>query len=104
MSRKPTSRNSLFSGEAEVPGTSLALVPGLRPAASASPSSEPVLLRPREAARLLGIGRSKLFVMIARGELPVVRIGRCVRLPRQQLKHWIEQQVEMEEERRRLWC
>jgi|SRR5579864_5332906 len=71
MSWKPTNRDSLFTGAAEGPGTGLAPVPGLRPPAGAPPSHEPLLLRPVEAARLLGIGRSKLFEMLARQELPV---------------------------------
>jgi excisionase family DNA binding protein len=96
MSRKPRYRNSLFSVEAEGPGTSLALVPGLRPTASAPQPIEPLLLRPVEAARLLGIGRSKIFEMLADSELPVIRFGRCVRIPRQELKRWIDQQLEVE--------
>ena len=55
-----------------------------------------LLLRPLEAARLLGIGRSKLFEMLARNELPVIRLGRCVRIPRRELAAWIDQTVEVE--------
>jgi excisionase family DNA binding protein len=47
----------------------------------------------REVARLLGISRTKTFQMIASAELPVVRIGRCVRIPREALLHWVLQQV-----------
>jgi excisionase family DNA binding protein len=83
-------------GEAQGLGTSLALVPELRPAASAPPPHEPLLLRPVEAARLLGIGRSKLFEMLARNELPVVRMGRCVRIPRRELSSWVAQNLETE--------
>jgi excisionase family DNA binding protein len=50
-----------------------------------------LLLRPEEAARALGIGRSKLFLMLATGELPVVRIGRSTRIPTAALQHWVEQ-------------
>ncbi|HEV3102408.1 MAG TPA: helix-turn-helix domain-containing protein [Candidatus Dormibacteraeota bacterium] len=96
MSRKPTNSNSLFAGEAEGPGTSLALVPGLRPDGGGLPPQEPLLLRPIEAARLLGIGPSKLFEMLARQELPVVRIGRCVRIPRQELAQWVNQSIDLE--------
>ncbi len=78
-------------GEAEGLGTSLALVPGLGLAAGDAPLHEPLLLRPVEAARLLGIGRSKLFEMLARNELPVVRMGRCVRIPRQGLEDWVDE-------------
>ncbi len=40
------------------------------------------LLRLAEVQKVLRIGRSKLYEMIARGDLPVVRIGRAVRIPR----------------------
>ena len=96
MSHKPTNADSNFSGEAEGPGTSLDLVPGLRPTASTAPQVETLLVRPIEAARLLGIGRSKLFEMLAGSELPVIRIGRCVRIPRQELRRWVDQQIELE--------
>jgi len=50
-----------------------------------------LLLRPEEAARVLGIGRSKLFELLAAGELPVVRIGRSTRIPAPALQRWVEQ-------------
>jgi excisionase family DNA binding protein len=96
MSRKRMHLNSLLSGEAEGPGTSLALVPGLHPVVGAPRPHEPLLLRPLEAARMLGIGRSKLFEMLARNELPVIRMGRCVRIPRRELVLWVDQSLEAE--------
>jgi len=53
----------------------------------------PWLLDSREVSRLLGIGRSKAFQMMLRAELPVVRIGRCVRVPRSALVMWISNQL-----------
>jgi excisionase family DNA binding protein len=53
------------------------------------PSSEPLLIDSREVARLLSIGRTKAFTMMAREELPVVRIGRSVRVSRRALEMWI---------------
>lgn len=47
------------------------------------------LLRVEEAAQVLAISRSKLFVMMAAGEVPVVRFGRAVRIPRRDLEEWI---------------
>jgi excisionase family DNA binding protein len=35
-----------------------------------------------EAARLLGIGRTLAYDLVTRGELPVVRLGRRVLVPR----------------------
>ena len=34
------------------------------------------LLGTEEAARLVGIGRTRIYQMIAQGEVPVLRIGR----------------------------
>jgi excisionase family DNA binding protein len=52
-----------------------------------------LLLDSREVARLLGISRTKTFTMMARQELPTVRIGRCVRVSRAALVSWIGDQV-----------
>ena len=54
---------------------------------------EPLLLKATEAGQLLGLGRSKVFAMVPAGELPVIRIGRSVRIPRQALERWIRDQT-----------
>lgn len=57
-------------------------------------NDQPILLKADEAARLLGIGRSKAFAMIASGELPgVVRIGRSVRVHRVALERWLAERA-----------
>lgn len=50
---------------------------------------EPLLLRAREVAHLLGIGRSKVYEMMGTGELPTVRIGTAVRIPTKALEEWV---------------
>jgi excisionase family DNA binding protein len=50
---------------------------------------EPLLLKAADVAKLLGLGRTKVFAMLAAGELPVVRIGRSVRVPRAALERWV---------------
>ena len=52
------------------------------------------LLRAEEAAHMLGIGRTKIYEMIARGEIPALRIGRLVRVPRHALEEWISDRIE----------
>ena len=52
-----------------------------------------MLLRAEEAARALGIGRSKLYALLAAGELPVVRIGRSTRIPAAALERWVEERT-----------
>jgi excisionase family DNA binding protein len=40
-----------------------------------------ILLTPTEAARALGIGRSKLYELLQTGDLESVHIGACRRIP-----------------------
>jgi len=54
---------------------------------------EPLLLRAGDVAKLLRLGRSKVFAMLTAGELPVVRIGRSVRVPRAALERWIDERT-----------
>lgn len=50
---------------------------------------ERILLRPAEAADVLGLGRSKVYELIASGELPSIRIGKSVRIPVEALRQWV---------------
>ncbi len=55
-------------------------------------SREPMerrLLRIPEAATALGIGRTTLYEMVRRGEIPIVRIGRAVRIPATAIDVWV---------------
>jgi excisionase family DNA binding protein len=55
-----------------------------------------------EVAELLGLSRSKVFEMLAAEELPVVRFGRVVRVPRQQLDEWVRARTRWRPEARGL--
>ena len=55
---------------------------------------EPLLLKAGDVAKLLGLGRSKVFAMLTVGELPVIRIGRSVRVPRAALEGWIAERTQ----------
>jgi len=50
---------------------------------------EPLLLRISEAARLLTVSRSTMYQLVARGEVPAVRIGRSVRVSRRELERMV---------------
>jgi excisionase family DNA binding protein len=50
-----------------------------------------LLLRIPEVAETLGIGRTKIYEMIATGELPTIRVGRAVRISVTALQKWIEE-------------
>jgi excisionase family DNA binding protein len=43
--------------------------------------SRPLAVRIREACRLTGIGRSKLYELIAAGEIEVVKVGAITLVP-----------------------
>jgi excisionase family DNA binding protein len=55
--------------------------------------TDALLLRATEVAAALGIGRATAYELMASGELPTVRIGRAVRVPRAGLEEWIRQQT-----------
>lgn len=52
--------------------------------------SEPIAVRIPEAIRLIGIGRSKLYELIASGDVEVVKIGSCTLIPTASLHALIE--------------
>ena len=54
---------------------------------------EQLLVRPSEAAELLGLGRSKVYALIASGELPSVKIGKSIRVPVEELRQWVHGRV-----------
>jgi excisionase family DNA binding protein len=53
---------------------------------------ERLLLRPAEAAEILGVSRSKLYELVAARKLPSVRLddGRLIRIPLSALKALVE--------------
>lgn len=50
----------------------------------------PKVLTVTEAARLLRVGRSTAYVMVRRGDIPVVRLGRRLLVPRDALIKLLE--------------
>ena len=51
-----------------------------------------LLLKPMEAAEQIQVGRSRIYEMLATGELPSIRIGHSIRIPAKALEAWIERQ------------
>ena len=49
-----------------------------------------LLLRVPEVAKALGLGRTKVYELIETGELPVIRLGRAVRVSVTALQKWVE--------------
>ena len=48
------------------------------------------LVNVMEAATFLRVSRSKVYLLMASGELPFVKLGRCRRVPRSELVNLIE--------------
>ncbi len=53
-------------------------------------NDDTLLLTVPETARLLRISRNLAYELVARGELPAVRLGRVIRIPRSELDDWLE--------------
>jgi excisionase family DNA binding protein len=56
--------------------------------------AEPLLLRVEEVARALAIGRSKVYELIASGQLPSITIGSARRIPTEALRKWIAERAD----------
>jgi excisionase family DNA binding protein len=54
-------------------------------------TAPPLLLSIPDVAASLGLGRSKVYELIAKEGLPVVRFGRSVRVSAASLQKWVEQ-------------
>ena len=50
---------------------------------------EKLLFRPSEAAEVLGLSRSTVYALVARGELPAVRVGHSIRVRAADLTAWL---------------
>ena len=54
---------------------------------------ERILFRPAEVGVALGISRSRAYELIAKGDIPSVLVGGCVRVPVDALKASIDRQI-----------
>jgi excisionase family DNA binding protein len=56
-----------------------------------TPSGQlPLLLTIRDVEAELQLGRTRTYELIRSGQLPVIRLGRAVRVPREALRRWID--------------
>jgi len=61
-----------------------------RPASAAGPCQTPHVLTVEEAAHLLRIGRNSAYEAIRRGEIPAIRIGHRLLVPRAALERLLQ--------------
>ncbi len=59
---------------------------------------EKLLLKVSEAGEMLGVGRSRMYEMLATKELPSCRIGKSIRIPVKALDEWVEKQQSDDQE------
>ncbi|MGH8644167.1 MAG: helix-turn-helix domain-containing protein [Gammaproteobacteria bacterium] len=57
------------------------------------PACERLLLTLPEAAKALSVATRTVRRLIERGELPKVKVGRCVRVPAEAVQAWVDKQM-----------
>ena len=53
----------------------------------------PLAMRPKVAARAIGVSERTLWTLTQRGEIPFTRIGNCVIYPTGPILRWLEEQT-----------
>ena len=56
------------------------------------PDNEQEFISLNELQEILAIGRTKAYDLVTSGDLPAVRIGRIIRISKQDLTKWLAQQ------------
>ncbi|WP_230293369.1 helix-turn-helix domain-containing protein [Croceicoccus sp. Ery5] len=51
---------------------------------------EPICVRVNDAARMIGVGRTKLYELIANGDLETVKLGKATRITTASLHNLVE--------------
>jgi excisionase family DNA binding protein len=57
------------------------------------PPVEPLLLTIPQAAAMLGLGRTKVYDLIAHEGLPSVKLGTARRIPKRALEAWLTRRI-----------
>ncbi len=52
----------------------------------------PLCVRVRDAARMIGIGRTKFYELIGNGEVEVIKVGNATLIPTASLAAFVERQ------------
>lgn len=55
---------------------------------------ERLLLKPREAAESIGVGRTQLYKLVKAKIIPSCRVGNSTRIPVSALRAWVDRQAE----------
>ena len=57
---------------------------------------QPLLLTLAQAQKVLSLGRTKIYELIEKEGLPVMHIGRAVRIPYEPLQQWLIERQKQE--------
>jgi excisionase family DNA binding protein len=60
---------------------------------AATHGQHPMLLTVRDVEAELQLGRTRTYELLRSGEIPVIRLGRAVRIPRDALRCWIDAHI-----------
>jgi excisionase family DNA binding protein len=63
------------------------------PEPMSTPELRPMLLTVKDLEAELQLGRTRTYELVRSGKIPVLRIGRVVRIPREALRRWVEAQA-----------
>lgn len=53
-----------------------------------------LLVSPEEGAEVIGVSRSRMYGLLASGEIPSLKIGKNRRIPLAEIELWIERTLE----------
>ena len=65
----------------------------LRSIGKAENDMEQLAVRPLDAAKAIGVGRTQIYNLLRTGQLPSVRIGKSIRVPVEALRAWMKAQT-----------
>ncbi len=57
--------------------------------------TESAFLTVHELAIAIGLSEGRVYALIAEGEIPTLRVGRRIRVPRAAFDRWLEQQAQL---------
>ena len=63
---------------------------------TAPPPVEPICVKVNDAARMIGVGRTKLYELIALGEIEAIKLGKSTRITTASLKRLVMRQRDPE--------
>jgi excisionase family DNA binding protein len=64
-----------------------------REASVGAEDSAPMLLTVKDLEAELQLGRTGAYELVRSGQIPTMRIGRAVRIPRDALRRWVDAQT-----------